>query len=305
MKPEISLNFSDCPPQMVAFYLRVLEKAYRIRRDDRPEYLIYGLAGQRHRLYNCVKIFTHQETYPPDWSQCDYAILPVRIENERCLHLPIFAFDRSPAPLCRGGEDWDAILGTKTRFCALLSNYADRTVENRIRFFLALNRRRKVDSAGRALNNTGFHGIPGVQGKLEFYRSYRFIISFENKDRPGWVTEKIYDPLAVHAVPIYWGDRGVSRYFNPQAYLHASNFSSLEALAEEVIRLDNDRDAYARFIRTPPFPENRIPDEFAIGRILAFFDKIFSTHIRPVTQNRWFFPLTKWRLAKRNPLPGE
>jgi len=34
-------------------------------------------------------------------------------------------------------------------------------------------------------------------------------------------------------------------------------------------------------------------------------EKVFTTPIKPIAQRRWFFPLTKWRLAKRNKLSTE
>ena len=299
------MNFSDCPPQFENFFLPILEKKYRIRRDDRPDFLVYALTGHRHRLYNCTKILVHHETYLPDWRECDFAILPIETGDPRQLYLPLFAFDRLPDPLLRGREDWEVILAAKTRFCALLSNYADRTVANRIRFFQALNRRRKVDSPGRALNNTGFQGIPGLEGKMAFYRQYRFVISFENKDCPGWITEKMYDPLAAHAVPIYWGTREAGRVFSPGCFLHAGDFSSPEALAEEVLALDTDSHRYLQMLQTPPFPDNRPPEVFSEDRILDFFERVFTTRQKPAARRRWFFGLTKWRLAKRNKLPGE
>lgn len=305
LKPEISLNFSDCPPQFESFFLPILETRYRILRDERPDYLIYALTGQRHRLYNCVKIFVHHETYPAKWKECDYAILPVWSPDPRQLHVPLFAFDRSPQPLIRGGEDWEAIGASKTRFCALLSSYVDRTVAKRAEFFRVLNRKRRVHSSGRGLNNTGFLAAPGHSAKLSFLRPYRFTIAFENKERLGWTTEKMYDPLAVHTIPIFWGDQQTTRYFNPEAFIHAHNFRSLGELAEYVCHVDETPELYMKYLRAAPFHGNQPPEEFSKERILRFFERIFSTPLRPVAQRRWFFPLTKWRLAKRNKLSTE
>ena len=305
MKPEISLNFSDCPIQIETFLLRVLSSRYQIRRDERPDFLIYSLSGHRHRLYNCLKIYTHHETYHPDWKQCDYAILPVWSPDPRQLHVPIFAFDRSPSPLIREECDWETIRNSKTRFCAFLSSYADRTVANRTRFFHALNQRKKVDSVGRALNNCGWKGIPGQAAKLDFYRAYRFVLAFENKERLGWTTEKIYDPLSVHAIPIFWGDRQAPKYFNPDCFINAHDFQSEEELADYVIHVDETPELYMKYLRATPFHGNSPPVEFSHERSLTFFERIFSTPPRPIAQRRWFFPITKWRLAKRNKLFGE
>lgn len=301
----VSLNFADCPPQLEEYYLRVLSRRYQVLREDRPKYLIYALTGHRHRLYNCVKIYTHHETYRPDWKQCDFAILPFSLPDPRCFYLPIYAFDRSPEPLLRGSLDAAHIRASKPRFCALLSNYADRTVAGRIRFFHALNRRRRVDSVGRGLNNAGFAGIPGQEAKLAFYRQYRFVIAFENKDLPGWTTEKMYDPLAVHAIPVFWGDAEVGRVFQPGCFINARDFNDPEELADHVLQVDDDFERYRRYVETPPFAGNRAPDVFSEDALLDFFGRIFSAPYRPVAQRRWFFPLTKWRLAKRNKLPTE
>jgi len=305
MKPDISINLSDCPPQFENFFLPILETKYTIRREERPDFLIYALSGHRHRLYNCTKIYVHHETYPPNWKQCDYSILPVWSPDPRQLHVPIFAFDRSPQPLIRGGEDWDKIRSSKTRFCALLSSYVDRTVANRSIFFQALNRMRRVHSSGRGLNNTGFFASPGHEAKLDFLRPYRFTIAFENKDRLGWTTEKMYDPLAAYTIPIFWGDRQASRYFNPDSFINAHDFSTVDELAEYVCHVDDTPSLYEKYLRATPFHENVPPKEFSKDRILRFFDRIFATSIRPVSQRRWFFGLTKWRLAKRNKLPDE
>jgi len=301
-KPVLSLNFSDCPPQFENYFLPILEEKYTIRRDERPEFLVYALTGHRHRLYNCVKIYVHHETYRPSWKECDYAILPIDLQDPRVLHVPIFAFDRSPQPLIRGGEDWAAIRREKTRFCVALSSYANHTVRERTDFFHALNRRKRIDSPGRGLNNTGFSGIGD---KLALYRSYRFVLAFENKERLGWTTEKMYDPLQAYSVPIFWGDRQAPKYFNPEAFINAHDFRSHQELADYVCHVDATPELYERYLRATPFHQNIAPEEFSRERVLRFFEKIFSARIRPVAQRRWFFGLTKWRLAKRNKLSTE
>ena len=303
--PDLSLDFTDMPVHLEDFFVRLLSRRYRLRRDDRPEFLLYSLTGHRHRLYNCVKIWTHHEVYPPEWKQCDYAILPFWGEDPRCYYLPIFAYNRPAEPLVRKNPDWERIRAGKTRFCALLSAYVDPSVRHRMDFFHELNRRKKVDSIGRAANNTGWQAPPGHDSKLEALRPYRFTIAFENKDLAGWTTEKMYDPLAVHTVPIFWGDRRAVEFFNPDAFINAYDFRSLADLADHVCAVDADEAHYRRYLEAPPFRNNVPPDVFSEERLLDFMEIIFTTPITPVARRRWFFPLTKWRLAKRNKLPTE
>jgi hypothetical protein len=58
-------------------------------------------------------------------------------------------------------------------------------------------------------------------------------------------------------------------------------------------------------LQATPFYNNRPNAAFDLNLLVDFFRKIFSSPIRPIAQRRWFFPLTKWRLAKRNKLPGQ
>ena len=190
----------------------------------------------------------------------------------------------------------------KTRFCAALSSYANTTVKQRTQLFHSLNRRQRIDSPGRGMNNTGFSGIGD---KLAFYQSYRFVLAFENKERIGWTTEKMYDPLAAYAIPIFWGDRSASKYFNPDSFINAHDFRDHEELADYVCHVDTTPNLYEKYLRATPFVNNLPPEEFSRERVLRFFEKIFAAQIKPIAQKRWFFGLTKWRLAKRNKLPSE
>ena len=308
MKPRVSLNFIDFPPQSRAFFLDLLSPHYDFVFEDTPDFLLYSHIGQRHRLYNCTKIFHTQEKYSPNWRECDYAVVSVLAEDPRSAYLPIYAFDGRVEKLLRGQPpDPEAMRRSKPHFCSLLCAYVDRTVHRRERFFRTLNRRRKVDSAGRALNNTGFRLPPGdrYQVKVDWLSRYRFNLAFENTRRAGWCTEKLVDPLHVHTIPIYWGDPRVKEYFNPESFICRDDFSSDEELAEYVLHVDNTPDLYAKYIRATPFHQNQPNRAYDREALLDFFEGIFRSARKPVSQRRWFFRLTKWRLAKRNKLPGE
>jgi hypothetical protein len=307
-KPRISVNFIDFPAQSRAFFLDLLSPHYDFVLEDMPEFLFYSHIGQRHRLYNCTKIFHTQEKYFPDWRECDYAVVSVLADDPRSAYLPIYAFDGRVENLLRiDPVDPETVRRRKPHFCALLCAYADRTVARRVGFFRELNRLRKVDSAGRALNNVGFRlGMRDRYGdKVGWLKNYRFTIAFENTRRAGWCTEKLVDPLHVHTIPIYWGDPRVKDFFNSKAFICADDFRSDRELAEYVLHVDDTPELYARYLRASPFHGNRPNRAYDYGELLRFFAKIFSTPIKPVTQRRWFFALTKWRLAKRNKLPGE
>ena len=308
MKPTVSLGYCDLHEGGRTFFTQLLSPHFHLRWDDPAEFVIYGHISYQHRLQNGVKIYWSQELYGPNWKECDYAVIPHLVDDPRAYYLPIYAFDGMADKLVRPSvPDPVAIRSAKPHFCSLLCAYADRTTQKRQEFFHILDRRRKVDSAGPALNNTGFR-IPKenrYQSKIDWIRNYRFNLAFENRFRPGWTTEKLVDPLHVHTIPIHWGDLRVKDYFNPESFICAHDFPSLEALAEYVLHVDDTPELYARYIRATPFHQNRPNPAYDLNHLVEFFQRIFSRRTRPIAQRRWFFPLTKWRLAKRNKLPGQ
>ena len=308
MKTKVSLNFIDFPAQSRAFFLDLLSPHYDFTFDDTPDFLFFSHIGHRHRLYNCTKIFHTQEKYWPNWKECDYAAVSVLVDDPRSAYLPIYAFDGRKDKLVRtSAPDPVTIRASKPRFCSLLCAYVDRTVRRREQFFHSLNRLRKVDSAGRALNNTGYRLPPGdrYQVKVDWLAGYRFNLAFENTRRAGWCTEKLVDPLHVNTIPIYWGDPRVKEFFNPEGFICRDDFSSDHELAEYVLHVDDTPELYAKYIQAAPFNKNVPNSAYDMNTLLAFFDRVFRNPQRPVAQRRWFFGLTKWRLAKRNKLPGE
>ncbi|MGX2982083.1 hypothetical protein [Helicobacter sp. 23-1045] len=63
---------------------------------------------------------------------------------------------------------------------------------------------------------------------------------------------------------------------NPKAFINAHNFANLDALVEEVKRIDNDNLAYESMRNEPLFLDNFNPKEFYAKKIFDFFDNIFS-----------------------------
>ncbi|MCC6983018.1 MAG: hypothetical protein IT535_07075 [Bauldia sp.] len=158
-------------------------------------------------------------------------------------------------------------LTERPRFCNFI--YTNDT-SIRAEFFLRLNRERPVDSLGAVLNNRG-HRAPYQGGKLAALRESVFTIAFENQISPGYVTEKLIDPLVAGSIPIYWGAREALSDFNPEAFIYAPDFGDLDALVKHVLELAEDKARLEAMATAPIFHDNRIPYEhtpqFYIDRI--------------------------------------
>ena len=298
----VLIDFIDFPNLEKASnpFLALLARRFGLVLSEYPDFILFTHEGQRHQLYSCTKIFYTQERYAPNWKHCDYAILSTRVNDPRAYHLPFYSLWRKPDDLIRpAGTDWSALLKAKTGFCSFLTWYDDKTVRNRSDFFKKLHARKPVDSAGRALNNTGWRVPLGRAPKMDFLRRYKFNICYENTDVPGWTTEKFTDALASGTVPIFWGDITVKEQFNREAFIDRRDFASDEACIEHILKVDADDALYLKYLSAPPFYHNRPNKEWDHERLLDFFAKIFTTPQNPVARRRWFAKLTKWRLVKR------
>ena len=97
---------------------------------------------------------------------------------------------------------------------------------------------------------------------------------------PGYMTEKLVDPMFANSVPIYVGDPQVSRSFDPASYVDLTRFGSIREMLEFVREADNDRDLYLKLLSAPWYRGNTVPDYARDDTILAFFDRIMEAAIQ-------------------------
>jgi alpha(1,3/1,4) fucosyltransferase len=286
MKPRIRLGFSDFWPgfgPQVNYFTRMLAPSYEIELSDRPDFLIYSCFGQKFRRHRGIRIFYSGENFRPDFADCDYAFTFDLCDHPNHVRLPFWYMRHMWNPLPTK-QDFDprAVLAEKTRFCNFV--YSNKYCSIRNRFFRRLSKYKRVDSAGKLFNNIG--GPIGLRGtdKIEFIRPHKFSIAFENESYPGYTTEKIYEAMVVNSLPIYWGNPRVDVDFNPNSFLNFHDYGSLEALLNRVIEVDQDDELYCHYLSQPWFPEDQNPLTIDTEKVLAQFDRIFSTDKTPVAQ---------------------
>jgi hypothetical protein len=257
----------------------LLAKHFQVVLCDDPDYLIYSVFGGEHifnsRYDNSIKILWTGESVRPNFNICDYALTFDYSDDPRNLRWPLFALG-APA-LIRPPE---VCVERKTQFCNFL--YSNHNCSTRNEFFKLLSEYKRVDSGGAVLNNLGRR----VGDKREFQSRYKFTISFENSSHPGYVTEKISDPLSVYSVPIYWGSSRVTEDFNPDCFVNCHEYGNLREVVDQVVKIDQDDVLYEKYLRSPCFPGNVLPACCRSEYLVAFFARIFEdklprSHVRP------------------------
>jgi len=256
------------------FIIDVLQKDYNVIIDPFPDYLFFSVHGfnhYKHKYDKCIKIFFTCENIEPDFNVCDYAIaFKHLIDADRYIRFPWYLFDGFEKLINHKNFDRQQVLNRK--FCNFVhSNYA---IVDPFRkyFFDKLCTYKKVDSGGKYLNNIGRY-IPS-DGKLSFIRDYKFTLAIENSIAPGYTTEKIVHPMIVNSMPIYWGNPVVDKDFNKQSFICINDFQSAEEAIEEIVRLDNDNEAYLYKLSQPWY----LGDDYNSWelKLRSFFRNIFE-----------------------------
>ena len=258
----------------------VLEKHFQVVLCDDPDYLFFSVFGDwKARVHDpcydrCVKILWTGENVRPNFKVCDYALSFDYSDDPRNLRWPQYAYCDSAlmrsGRIRSGDEDADKLLSGKTRFCNFL--YSNANCKTRNDFFRLLSEYKEVDSGGKVLNNLGCC----VGDKLDFLSRYKFTIAFENAAYPGYVTEKISDPLAVYSVPIYWGSSRVSEDFDPGCFINCHDYGSLREVVEKVVAVDRDDVLHQKYLRAPCFSGNILPYCCQPKYLVDFFAMVFS-----------------------------
>ena len=301
MKSQIRVAFAYfwpgfTPDHFRAFFPYVYEK-YDLIPSSNPEIVFYSVFSPQFRAYadarevhpvarlqagNYLRVFITGENFEPDMGACEFAMtFSALVSHPNHLRLPLWVYENKgwgfgPERLVKPKDaDWEQIARAKTKFCNFVYLHP---VPFRDTIFRTLSAYKRVDSAGRHLNNMNGAMVPyvpsRVAGKIEFFRQYKFTLAIENTIWPGYMTEKLVDPMMAASIPIYIGDPQAKLSFDPASYIDFSNFSSLKEMLDYVREVDNNADLYRTMLAAPFFRRNVIPDYAREDRILAFFDRI-------------------------------
>ena len=80
-----------------------------------------------------------------------------------------------------------------------------------------------------------------TERKSTLLEPYRFNLCFENTVYPQYITEKIWDSIEAHCLPIYYGGLGSTIYelFEPNSFMDYAQYESPEALFASIQQMDD------------------------------------------------------------------
>ncbi|MCC4214658.1 glycosyltransferase family 10 domain-containing protein [Leeuwenhoekiella parthenopeia] len=262
-------------PEKSLFY-RILSRNYKIKLSENPEFLIYSCFGYDHLKYKCLKLFYTGENRSSNFQFCDFSISFEKLRNPRQYFLPLFGLVILEDNLLERLTNPSINLFAKSKFCAQVVSNPKADFRNN--FFKELNNCKRVDSGGKFQNNIGRI----IKNKLKFIEPYRFVLAFENESHKGYLTEKVLDALLVGAIPIYWGDTSIEMYLNPKRFINRHNFKSNSDCIEEVLRIENDTELYAKMSNEPVFLE--LPSFLDVKALEDFILEAVKSNKKPIAK---------------------
>tara|TARA_R110002072_G_scaffold30097_11_gene94416 strand:+ start:12017 stop:12943 length:927 start_codon:yes stop_codon:yes gene_type:complete len=283
MSTKIKIKFVDFwkgfDPEDNWFY-HFLSERFAIELSDDPDFLFYSSYSHSYLKYSCKRIFFSAENIRANFYECDYALSFDFIERINHLRLPLYViWDKLDPSYLLNPEYLESIKTIKkSKFCCIV--VSNGKSQERINFFEKLCAYKKVDSGGGFMNNIG----EMVKDKLSFIKDYKFTIAFENSSFPGYVTEKVYQPMFTNTIPIYWGSSMINEDFNTERILWRGNFKSDEELINKIIELDTNDELYQEFISRPCFVNNELTKYFDSKRIEDFFKLVFNDSSKPLAK---------------------
>lgn len=90
----------------------------------------------------------------------------------------------------------------RSRFCAYVCSHDDL---NRQRIFNEFNAIAPLSCPGRLFHNDDSLKTQFDDDKIKYLSCFKFNLTPENSDEPGYVTEKLFEAIGAHTVPIYNG----------------------------------------------------------------------------------------------------
>ena len=182
-----------------------------------------------------------------DWILANYEFVASRVDGilscdrELCEKYPKFQYALSNA------APWvvDRQIFEKTELVSMISSNKSMVPGHRKRLEFVNKFKDQVHLYGR--------GFKDLAAKEDGLRDYMFSIAVENAVYDTYFTEKLTDCFATGTIPIFYGCRGVTEYFNEDGIIFLDDDFDVSTLTEELYysKMDAIKDNFERANNLP------------------------------------------------------
>ena len=123
----------------------------------------------------------------------------------------------------------------KTKLVSMIASAKKTVIGHKLRHFVAEKFNGKVDFYGGVLGSPRFgHEKKPWGDKSIALNDYMFSLVIENDKYDTYFTEKITDCFATGTIPVYWGTKDISKYFNPDGIITLNSEFDVSLLSHEL-----------------------------------------------------------------------
>lgn len=244
-KLKINIVNKNCW-DITSLVYKLLDSTYKIEISNNPDVVFGSVRGNNEfsKYPNAVKIQIIGESEEPyfNWD-IDYSIsMSLNSYNGKNLYCPFFVFRHICDP-----DQFDTTYSNTNRDKLCVACFRNKN-SFRNDSFTELQNIISIENVSGAIGNS-------IKEKLNKISEYKFNFCFENKQKPGYLTEKIYESFMGGCIPVYAGDKFVSKIFNPKAFINC-NEKSVNQIAEQINKINNNKELYDEMISQPMFNDS-------------------------------------------------
>jgi len=105
------------------------------------------------------------------------------------------------------------------------------------------------------------------QELIDVFNQYKFIVCFENSYQDGYTTEKIFNCLFAHTIPIYKGDPNIASYINKESFVDANDTEFMNTIK----LLNSNQDLYEKMVNSLKI-SNDFTDNDSSNKVAEFIN---------------------------------
>jgi hypothetical protein len=112
--------------------------------------------------------------------------------------------------------------------------------------------------------------------KIEFFNKYKFNIAIHYTNTDYIIQEKLFHAFFSGAIPIFFGNKFIlEEGFNADSFINLHDFeNNLDSFLDLIKNIDNNKNLYKKYIESPIFLNNKLPDYYSFDYTLNFLEKI-------------------------------
>jgi hypothetical protein len=164
--------------------------------------------------------------------------------------------------------------------------YSNSNCNLRNEYYNFLSKSKKIDSYGKLFNNIRHfknNSFPEGQKNL-IISDYKYTIAFENSKHENYVTEKIWQPICLNSIPIYWGDKSVFNFFNKKKIIYIEDINDFKKSLIEIDKIDSSNQLYLEMLNEDIFTNNEAREYYQYAklakRFIIFLNKVLDSDAR-------------------------